>query len=72
MTFWKKSDKGEEKKEDDTRFNNPTLNHNNNHNDDTMQHVNANTARLNGLVEEEVLDAVIIGAGWAGISAGMS
>jgi len=68
MTFWKKS--GEEKKEDDTRYNNPTLNHNNNHNDSTMQHHdNTDTARLSDLAEDDVLDVVIIGAGWAGISA---
>jgi hypothetical protein len=64
--------KGEEKKEDDTRFNNPTLNYNNNHHDDTMQYYdNTGTARLNDLADDDVLDVVIIGAGWAGMSAGM-
>lgn len=63
MGFWKKSDKEEEKKEDDTRDNNASF-----HNHD-IQENNNNT----GIQElnEEVLDVVIIGAGWAGISAGM-
>lgn len=62
MVFWKKRDKAEEKKEDDHTFTIP------NNNNDFAENRPSNTVGLN---TDDVLDVVIIGAGWAGISAGM-
>ncbi|KAL3936012.1 MAG: hypothetical protein SGBAC_008583 [Bacillariaceae sp.] len=67
MVFSKKRDTAEEKKEDDSQYKSSTNNviTQNNNNDNALQ---KNTDTL-GLSSDEILDVVIIGAGWAGISA---
>ncbi|CAJ1932442.1 unnamed protein product [Cylindrotheca closterium] len=65
MVFWNKREKAEEKKEDDHHA--LTTDIQNNH--DAFGREAENTDILTELNTDQVLDVVIIGAGWAGISA---
>ena len=62
MVFWSKSDGKAE--EDDTLDKIIP-----NHHDEILLH--ENTGDTAELLNDQVLDVIIIGAGWAGISAGM-
>jgi len=69
MAFWNRRDQAEEKKEDDTQHNkSSTITTTENNND--FRQENTDTLGMNNIDNDEVLDVVIIGAGWAGISAG--
>jgi len=68
MAFWNRRDQAEEKKEDDTQHNkSSTITTTENNND--FRQENTDTLGMNNIDNDEVLDVVIIGAGWAGISA---